>query len=180
MRGYYGRPAATAEAIDADGWLHTGDLGEIDADGFLSITGRIKDLFVLSNGKKVAPHPIETRLRASAYIAQAVLVGDGKPTVGALIVPEFKRVSSWAKAQGIAVPEDQAALCALPEVEALIRREVTRLCAGLADHEQVRVIALLATAFTIEGGELTPILKVRRRAVLERFAERIEAMFPRG
>jgi long-chain acyl-CoA synthetase len=180
MRGYHGRPDDTAQAIDEDGWLHTGDLGVIDGDGFLSITGRIKELLVLSNGKKVVPQPIEMRLCSSAYIAQAVLVGDGKPTVGALIVPNFDHLAAWARAQGTALPKNPAAVCAMPEIEALIRREAARLCAGLADYEQVRIISLFGAPFTVEGGELTPTLKVRRRVVLERYADRIEAMFPRG
>jgi long-chain acyl-CoA synthetase len=179
MRGYHGQPDATADVIDAQGWLHTGDVGELDPDGFLRITDRIKDLIVLRNGKKVSPQRVEMQLGESPYIDRVVLVGEGRATVGALIVPDFARLGTWAREQGIALPEDPAAVCALPQVERLFRAEIARLSADLAEHERVRGFALLERDFTVEAEELTPTLKVRRRVIIERHAGRIAALYPR-
>jgi long-chain acyl-CoA synthetase len=180
MQGYHGRPDATAAVIDEQGWLHTGDVGELDSDGFLRITDRIKDLLVLRNGKKVSPQRVETLLGASPYISRVMLVGDGRATLGALIVPDFARLATWVRDQGIDLPGDPAAVCALPQVERLIRAEIARLSTDLAEHERVRGFALLERDFTVETEELTPTLKVRRRVVLERHADRIAALYPRG
>jgi len=171
MRGYYNKPEETAQVLDAEGWLHTGDVGELDAEGFLRITDRIKDLLVLTNGKKVAPQPIESVLRGSPYISQVVLFGDQRPTVAALVVPDFERVAEWAREQGLELPGGNGAIAASPQVLQLIKGEVARLSGDLADFEKVRGIALLDADFTVEGGELTPTLKVKRRAVLRKYAE---------
>jgi long-chain acyl-CoA synthetase len=180
MRGYHGRPGETAAAIDEQGWLHTGDVGELDPDGFLRITDRIKDLLVLRNGKKVSPQRVEQVLGASPYISRVVLVGEGRAAPGALIVPDFARLAAWAREQGIDLPADPAAVCALPQVERQIRAEIARLSTDLAEHERVRGFALLERDFTVEAEELTPTLKVRRRVIIERYTGRIAALYPRG
>jgi len=180
MLGYYNKPAETAAVLDENGWFHTGDVGEIDAEGFLRITGRIKDLIVLSNGKKIAPQGVESELLRSPLIAQAVLVGDGRSTVGALLVPNFRRVREWAETQGLALPQDDAGLAARDEVLKLMRGEVERVSERLADYEKPHGLALLDHELTVESGELTPTLKVKRNVVLERYAEQIDRICPRG
>jgi len=179
-KGYYRKPEATAEAIDQEGWLHTGDIGDLDRDGFLRITDRLKDLLVLTNGKKVAPQPIESTLQASPYVAQVVLVGDRQATVGALIVPAFDRVREWATQQGINLPDDHRGIAENPEVERLIRGEIDRLSGDLADFERIHGFTLLDHEFTLESGELTPTLKVKRRVVVERHAEALARLYGHG
>jgi len=175
MLGYYNKPAETAEVIDPDGWFHTGDLGSIDADGFLRITGRKKDIIVLANGKNVAPVPIEEQLKTSPYIAEAVLFGDEQDVITALIVPNFEQTREWAKMQGLLVQSD-AELVALPEVKQLMKQEIDRLTTHLAEFEKVRRFTLLDHPFSIETGELTPTLKVRRHFIKQRYAKELEAM----
>jgi long-chain acyl-CoA synthetase len=175
MLGYYNKPAETAEVIDPDGWFHTGDLGSRDADGFLSITGRKKDIIVLANGKNVAPVPIEEQLKTSPYIAEAVLFGDEQDVITALIVPQFERLREWAKMQGLLAQSD-AELVALTEVKQLMKQEIDRLTSHLAEFEKVRRFTLLDHPFSIETGELTPTLKVRRPFIKQRYAKELEAM----
>jgi long-chain acyl-CoA synthetase len=175
MLGYYNKPAETAEVIDPDGWFHTGDLGSRDADGFLSITGRKKDIIVLANGKNVAPVPIEEQLKTSPYIAEAVLFGDEQDVITALIVPQFERLREWAKMQGLLAQSD-AELVALTEVKQLMKQEIDRLTSHLAEFEKVRRFTLLDHPFSIETGELTPTLKVRRHFIKQRYAKELEAM----
>ncbi len=144
MQGYYRRPKETSEAIEADGWLHTGDIGQIDEEGYLAITDRKKNLIVLANGKKVLPQHLETLLLKSPLIHQAVIVGDRQNTVGALIVPAFDRLAEWATTENRnAEARDPASLTQIPEVKRLIRKEIQRLTEGLADFEKVRPFALL-------------------------------------
>ncbi|MCS6830780.1 MAG: long-chain fatty acid--CoA ligase [Armatimonadota bacterium] len=175
MQGYYNKPAETADVIDSSGWLHTGDLGAIDADGFLRITGRKKDIIVLANGKNVAPVPIEEQLKTSPYISEAVLFGDEQDVITALIVPNFERTREWAKMQGLLVRSDSE-LVALPEVKQLVKQEIERLTTHLAEFEKVRRFTLLDHPFSIETGELTPTLKVRRHFIKQRYAKELEAM----
>jgi long-chain acyl-CoA synthetase len=175
MQGYYNKPEATREVIDADGWFHTGDVGVLDADGYLTITDRKKEILVLSNGKNVAPAPIEARLKTSPYIAQAVLLGDRQNVVSALIVPEFERLRLWAAEQGSAA-SDNASLIAEPQVRKLIKSEIDRLSKELADFEKVRRFALLERDFTTDSGELTPTLKLKRRVIHEKYAAVIAGM----
>ncbi len=173
MRGYWNQPDATAEVLDADGWFHTGDIGEIAADGAITITDRKKDLLVLANGKKVAPQPIETMLKRSPFIADAVLLGDGSGSVSALLLPDFDRLKAWGKEQG-KEGRDGAALASDPDVRRLFKKEVDGLSGDLADFERIKRLALLPAPLTIEGGELTPTLKIRRKAVAEKYGALLE------
>jgi long-chain acyl-CoA synthetase len=175
MQGYYNKPEATRDAIDAGGWFHTGDVGVLDADGYLTITDRKKEILVLSNGKNVAPAPIEARLKTSPFIAQAVLLGDRQNVVSALIVPEFERLRLWAKEQEITA-NDNVALIAEPRVRRLIKAEIDRLSKELADFEKVRRFALLERDFTMDSGELTPTLKLKRRVIHDKYAAIIAGM----
>lgn len=175
MRGYFGRPKDTAEAIDAEGWFHTGDVGELSEDGYLKITDRKKDIIVLANGKNVAPQPIEARLKTSPFIAEAVLFGDRSNAIVALIVPAFDRLKEWARAQELPV-KDPADLIDRAEVRKLIKGEVDRLSQPLADFERIKRFALVPGPFTIDGGELTPTLKVKRKAIAQKYAQVLETL----
>jgi long-chain acyl-CoA synthetase len=175
MRGYYRNEAATAEALRG-GWFHTGDVGRLDKDGYLFITDRLKDLLVLAGGKKVAPQPIETRLKQGRWIGEAVLLGDRRPYVVALLVPNFANVEAEAKLKGWS-HADRTALVERPEVQGLFDAEVKRVNAELAQFEQIKRFTVLDREFTQEGGELTPSLKVKRRVVEERLAPAIEQLY---
>lgn len=177
MLGYYHRPEATAAALDAEGWLHTGDAGRLDEDGYLSITDRLKDLLVLTSGKNVAPQPIENSLRRSPYLSQVVVLGDRRQYATALLVPDFERLRHWARTQTLHLPTGKAALAADRTVQRLLKDEVERLTGDLADFEKVRDFRVLAEEFTVEGGELTPTLKIKRRVVLEKHAALIAQMY---
>ncbi len=174
MAGYHNKPEDTAEAIDADGWFHTGDIGELSADGYLKITDRKKDLLVLANGKKVAPQPIEADLKRSPYIAEAVLLGDRQATVGVLLVPDYNKLLVWAKEKGL--PADPALLIEEPETLKLFKSEIESQTKHLADYEKIKRFRVIEKPFTIDGGELTPTLKVKRKVVNEKYADLIASM----
>ena len=175
MRGYYNLPAETAKAI-VDGWFLTGDIGHLDEHGHLAITDRKKDLLVTAGGKNVAPQPIENALKAIKYVSEAVLIGDRLPFCTALIVPNFDQLQAWAKFKGLAFAS-RAELLTRPEVRDLYERTIAEATKDLARYEQVKTFALLADEFTVDDGELTPTLKVRRKIVNERYADRIAAMY---
>ncbi len=175
MKGYYRNKPATRAAIRG-GWFRTGDVGEFDPDGFLKITDRKKDLIVTAGGKNVAPQPIEGMLKGSAYIAELVMVGDGKPFLSALVAPDFEQVAAWRREQGFAAA-DAAAMAAEPRVRELLQAEIDRLSGGLAPFERVRKIAVVGGEFSIAGGELTPTLKVKRRVVARRYRDLIESLY---
>lgn len=181
MLGYYNKPEATQEAIDAEGWFRTGDIGELSSDGYLKITDRKKDLLVLTNGKKVAPQPIEALLKHSPYIGEAVLFGDKSATVMALIVPDYDakgkpaKLIAWAKEKNLPT-EDIPALLALPEVQKLFKAEIDKATPDLADFEKIKRFKLVPQPFTIDGGELTPTLKVKRKVVAQKYADLLTAM----
>jgi len=176
MRGYHGKPEATAEALDVDGWLHTGDIGELDADGYLRITDRKKDLIVTAGGKKVAPQPIENMIKTCRFVLNAVMVGDKRKYPALLVVPDLAAVRSWATERGL-TPGDDAALLALPDVVAKLEREVMGTLRDLASFEMPKKIAFLPHDFTIENGELTPTMKVKRTVVEERYRDTIDALY---
>lgn len=179
MQGYWKKLEATREAIDEDGWFHTGDVGELDEEGFLRITDRKKDILVTAGGKNIAPQPIENQLKTSAFVENAVLFGDRKPYVVALIVPNFEELTSWAQAQGLAT-DDPAKLTVHPEVVKLYQGIVDQVNGNLARFETIKKFQILSEPFTMDGGELTPTLKVKRRVILQRFGHLIEAMYAEG
>lgn len=176
MKGYFNLPEATAEAIDSDGWFRTGDIGELDADGYLKITDRKKDLLVTAGGKNIAPQPLENEIKTSRYIAEAVMLGDRRPYPIVLVVPDFDAIAGWAEAKGI-TERDRVALVRHPDVQAKLEREVERKVEPFARYEKPKKVAVLEREFSIEGGELTPTMKVRRRVVEERYAAVIEALY---
>ncbi len=175
MRGYYKMERETAEAMDG-GWFHTGDIGRLDADGFLSITDRKKDLLKTAGGKYVAPQPIENKLRQNPYIADAVVIADRRKFAGALIVPNFPQLERFARERGLTCAS-AAELARHPQVVDLLEREVERACSGLAQYEKIKRIAVLDREFSIAAGEITPTLKVRRREVERLYAEQIDRMY---
>jgi long-chain acyl-CoA synthetase len=175
MKGYYNKPEATAEAIDPEGWFHTGDIGQIDKDGFLSITDRKKDLIVLAGGKKAAPQPIENELKKSAYVGLPVVLGDRHKFLAALIVPNFERLNDWAREKHVAIKPET--IDANPEVRRLFQQEIDGYNADKPHHEQVRAFALLPSDLTIEDGSITPTLKVKRRILETRYQALIEGMW---
>jgi long-chain acyl-CoA synthetase len=176
MRGYWNAPEATAEAIDADGWLHTGDVGSFDADGYLRITDRKKHLFVSSGGKNIAPQPIESLFLQNRYIDQFVLIGDARMYLTALIVPHYDVLREYARAHG-APDSPLEALLRHPAVTALYDAEIARLQKDLANFERVRKFTLLESPLTVEAGEITLIGKVRRKVVEEKYRPVIEKMY---
>jgi long-chain acyl-CoA synthetase len=166
MVGYWNLPEETAQAIDPEGWFHTGDIGEFDGQ-YLKITDRKKDLLVLGNGKNVAPQPIENRLRSSKFIQEAVVLGDGMESCVALIVPNIEVCKGELGEAELAAPSESAKL------RSLIKSEIDRINKGLANFEMIKKFAVLDKPFTIESGELTPTLKVKRKVVKERYASAI-------
>ena len=176
MKGYYNLPEATTEAIDPEGWFHTGDVGEIDEDGFLRITDRIKDIIVTAAGKNVAPQPIENRLKTNEFVEQAVMIGDRRSFCVILVVPSFPNLEAWARKTGIQA-SDAKALLARTEVQELMEEQVFGALKGLARFETPKKIGLIESQFTIEDGTLTPTQKVKRRAVEARYRELIEAFY---
>ncbi len=175
MLGYFNNPQATQDTIDADGWLHTGDIGKLDADGFLSITDRKKEILVMSNGKNVAPAPIENALITSSYIAQAVLIGDNRNFVSALIAPNFDSLARWAKENG--VPGNPGDWIADPKVKSMFRAEIDRLTTDFARFEQIKEFILLREELTQEKDELTPTLKFKRRVILANYGTQIDSIY---
>ncbi len=176
MKGYYKNEAATKEAIDEDGWFHTGDIGIIDEDGFLVITDRKKNLIVTAGGKNVAPQPIENLLITSQYIEQAVVIGDKRKFISALIVPNLDALKAFAQERGITYQSTRE-LLDHPEVQKLYRQEIDNVSTDLARYETIKKFALIEEPFTIESGELTPTLKIKRRIVEERYKDIIEKMY---
>jgi long-chain acyl-CoA synthetase len=176
MKGYYKNPEATGEVIDSEGWFSTGDIGEIDADGFLKITDRKKDLLVTAGGKNVAPQPIENRLKTHQLVEQAVLIGDRRPYCALLIVPEFRALEAWAGKQGIEW-ESPGELTSHAAVVRHVQTEVFQMLTDLASFEMPKKIVLLEEEFTVENGFLTPTLKVKRRVVRDRLADVIDGLY---
>jgi long-chain acyl-CoA synthetase len=178
MLGYYKNPPATAEVI-RDGWLHTGDLGTIETDGYLRLIGRKKEMIVLSTGKKVAPSAVESRLANDPLAAQVMVVGEGRSHLAALVVPQPEALKSEIAARGIALRSREEALVH-PQVLEIYLKRFAELLGDLSPQEQVHHVALLPRAFSIEQGEMTAKLSLRRDAICRNFAEEIERMYGRG
>jgi len=176
MKGYFNNPEATAAAIDPDGWFYTGDIGEIDADGFLKITDRKKDLIINAYGKNIAPQPLEGLLKTSPYIGTPVLIGDRRKFLAALIVPNFEKLERDAKQLGVDVASRDR-LVSDPRVRELFQNEINRFNKNLDRQEKIRRFTLLPQDFSIETGEITPSLKVKRKVVDEKFKHLIDEMY---
>jgi len=176
MRGYYGQPEATA-AVLKDGWFYTGDVGHMDKEGRLYITDRKKDLFKLSNGKYVAPQLIESLLKQSEFVGQVVVVGAGRKQPAALIVPDWESLNKALSETGETFPKDKTELSKNPTAVKIVQKDIAALTSSLADYERIRRVALLPNEFTIDSGELTPTLKVKRRVIDERFGDVIENLY---
>ncbi len=176
MKGYYKNEEATRQAIDTEGWLHTGDIGMIDPEGFIRITDRKKHLFVSSGGKNIAPQPIENLFLSSKYIEQFMLIGDRRMFLTALIVPDFDSLKEYADARNIEYVSI-ADLVKDPAINELIDIEINGIQKDLANYERVRRFTLLEKQFSIEEGELTPTQKVRRKVIEERYGHLIDNMY---
>ena len=179
MQGYYKQPEATREVIDAEGWLHTGDIGEIDSDGYLKITDRKKELIKTAGGKYIAPQPIEGMVKRNKFIANAVLYGDRRKFPIILVVPNFDNLERWARERNLTYGS-RAELIRLADVGAKVEREVMSQLRELAKFETPKKVVLLEHDFTIESGELTPTLKVKRRVVEKRYKDLIDATYAAG
>ncbi|PWK17852.1 long-chain acyl-CoA synthetase [Arcicella aurantiaca] len=176
MKGYYKKPQATAEAIDADGWFHTGDIGELSEGKYLKITDRKKEIFKTSGGKYVAPQLVENKLKESVLIEQAIVVGEGQKFPSALLVPEFNALKDWCSRSGIEYSDD-AQMIKNPKVKEKFDEEVKGLMKNIAQYEQVKKVELLPCLFTIDNGELTPTLKLKRKVIHSKYKNLIEGMY---
>jgi long-chain acyl-CoA synthetase len=176
MEGYWRSPERTGAAVDEDGWFRTGDVGEFDADGFLRITDRLKDLIVTAGGKNIAPQPMESEIMRSPYVAQAIMVGDRRAFPALLVVPDWEAVDRWAAERGIDVSDREAATRD-PALLELLHDETVDRVSDFARHEVPKRFSLLPEEFTVESGLLTPTLKVRRRAIEHAFQEAIEKLY---
>ncbi|MBK6626014.1 MAG: long-chain fatty acid--CoA ligase [Flavobacteriales bacterium] len=179
MQGYYKEPALTAEAIDAEGWLHTGDIGEITKEGFLRITDRKKEIFKTSGGKYVAPQVMENKLKASRFVEQVMVIGEGRKFPAALVVPNFGFLQDYCALKGIPYG-DRSSVVREPRIHDRIMAEVEKANQGLGQWEQVKRIALLTAEWTIDGGELTPTLKLRRKPILAKYTREVEDLYAGG
>jgi long-chain acyl-CoA synthetase len=176
MKGYFNNPEATAQAIDRDGWFHTGDIGVIDKDGFLKITDRKKDLIINAYGKNIAPQPLENLLKSSPYIGTPILIGDRRKYLSAIIIPNFEKLERDARGMGIDFSTRQE-LVDHEQVKLLIQKEIDHFNRTLDRQEKIRRFTLLPDDFTIESGEITPSLKVKRKVVDEKYKHLIDAMY---
>jgi long-chain acyl-CoA synthetase len=174
--GYWKKEKETAEVFTPDGWLKTGDIGHIDADGFLSITDRKKELLKTSGGKLIAPQPIENKLKANVLVAQAALVGDKHKFVCVLISPNFAALEGWAKGQGIAVG-DHAALVKDARVVKAYQEIVDKVNGGLANFETIKRVRVVPDEWSLEDGTLTPSMKLKRRVVEKKYGSEIAEFY---
>lgn len=179
MMGYYKDKAGTKETMTKDGFIKTGDKGMIDEDGYLSITGRIKDIIITAGGKNISPQAIEGKLKESPYIEQIALIGDRRKYISALIVPEFAELGKWAKKNGVSFTDNNDLIGKKKTID-LFEAEIKKLMSSFARVEQIRKFTLLADAWSQETGELTPSLKVKRRVIEEKYAALIDAMYVDG
>ena len=176
MRGYYNKPDATREVFTTDGWFKTGDIGALDSEGYLRITDRKKELFKTSGGKYIAPQPIEQRIKRSRFVNQVVLIGNGRKFPAALIVPDWEMLRSYAQHKGLDC-KTPSEFCRHPRVIDLLQRQVDSVTEDLSRFERVKRVALLERELTVEGGELTPTLKVKRRVVDDKYKDTINRLY---
>lgn len=176
MRGYFNKPEETRAVFTSDGWFKTGDIGTIDKDGYLCITDRKKELFKTSGGKYISPQPIEQAIKGSRFVGQIVLIGAERKFPAALIVPDWEQIDSYVRLKGIET-KSRAELCKNERIIDLFQRQIEALTPNLAKYERIKRIALLENEFTIEGGELTPTLKVKRRVIDEKYRDVIEQLY---
>ncbi len=176
MQGYYNKPEETSAVFTSDGWFKTGDIGTLEEDGFLRITDRKKELFKTSGGKYISPQPIEQAIKGSRFVNQVVLIGAERKFAAALIVPVWEQLESYCKLKGIEV-KSRSELCRHPRIIDLLQRQIDGLTPNLARYERIKKVALLENEFTIEGGELTPTLKVKRRVIDEKYRDVIEKLY---
>ena len=176
FKGYLNQPEKTAETISADGWLHTGDVGVVDADGYLRITDRMKDIIITAGGKNITPSELENELKFSPYVTDAVVIGDARPYLTVIIMIDQENVEKYAQDHDVPF-SNYASLTRAPEVQALIQAEVDRVNTRFARVEQIKKFFLLDTQLSAEDEELTPTMKLKRKLVQQKYAERIEAMY---
>ena len=176
MRGYWNKPEETQAAFTEDGWMRTGDIGHLDVDGYLTITDRKKELLKTSGGKYIAPQPIEQLIKGSRFVNQVVVIGDGRKFPAALIVPDWELLESYAKLKQLNLQE-RAEFCRHPRIIDLFERQIAERTQNLAQFEKIKRIALLDHELTLEGDELTPTLKVKRRVVDEKYRDVIDAIY---
>ena len=174
--GYWNKDQATAEAFTEDGWFKTGDIGQIDSEGFLSITDRKKELLKTSGGKIIAPQPIENKLKANTLIGQAAMVGDNHKFACVLISPNFDALGKWAGSKGIPA-KDNAALVQHDKVKAEYKRIVDEVNKGLGHHETMKRVTVVQDEWSIEAGELTPSMKMKRRVIEKKYQSEIEDFY---
>jgi len=175
MKGYWNNPEATAQAIDKDGWFHTGDIGDV-TDGFLRITDRKKDIIINAYGKNIAPQPLEGLLKSSPYIGTPVLIGDRRKYLAALIVPNFDKLERDATAMGV-VFKDREQLVGDDKVKQIFQTEIDRFNKNLDRQEKIRRFSLLSRDFTIDDDEITPSLKVKRKVIDKKYKSLIDEMY---
>ena len=179
MKGYYNNPEATAEAIDAEGWFHSGDIGELDEDGYLRIVDRKKELIVTSGGKNIAPLAVESAFNTDLYIETVVLTGEGRNYLTALVCPDFDSVRNWAIEQGLACRTNRE-IANAPEVRKLLEERVAAVNAQFARFEQIKKFAILEEPLGIATGELTPTEKLKRSVIAKKYRDVIDAMYEAG
>jgi len=175
--GYWKLEEKTREAIDADGWLHTGDCGEIDADGYVAIRDRLKDIIITSGGKNITPSNIENRLKFSPYISDAVVVGEGRNYLTCLIMIDQDNIAKFAQDQQVPY-SDFASMTRAPEIVQLIQSEIAQVNDRLARVEQIKSFRIIAQLLTAEDDELTPTMKLKRKVVATKYADLITDMYP--
>jgi long-chain acyl-CoA synthetase len=166
MMGYYKREDLTNEVIDSEGWFHTGDIGELSADGFLKITDRKKEMFKTSGGKYVAPQVIENKFKESQFIEQIMVIGENQKHPSALIVPAFEFIMKWAKEKDIQLPTDKTEIIKNDKIISRIQKEIDHYNTNFGNWEQIKKFELLANEWTIETGELTPKLSFKRKVIM--------------
>jgi long-chain acyl-CoA synthetase len=176
MKGYYKEPEMTRDAIEADGWFHTGDLGRIEPQGHLKITGRKKELFKTSFGKYVSPQPIEDTFKESLFIDQMVVVGENQKFAGALIVPDFTFLKSYCTVKEIPYTTNEE-MVNLPRIRKRFQREVDKYNKCFGDTEKIKSWALMDTEWTFDTGEITPTMKLKRNAITKKYEDKIAKLF---